>query len=138
MTPNYVSGYDEEEEDEYGEETGQKKRRNKGAAAMGYDDYDEEEAQDYDDEQDEPMFDEDGNEIQKSPAKKKGKKGEPDDDNIAYFDMDEKPNNLADDGVFEETPKDPAELLVEPFMDVFLADDSTDLVPVSYRQVKKW
>ena len=48
------------------------------------------------------------------------------------------PNNLKDDGVFEGTPKDPADLLVEPTMDVFLADDSTDLVPVSYRQVKKW
>jgi hypothetical protein len=136
MTPNYVSGYDDEEEEDYGEETGQKKRRNKGAAAMGYDDYDEEEAQDYDEEQDEPMFDEDGNEI--IPAKKKGKKGDIDEDNVAYFDMEGKPNNLADDGVFEGTPKDPAELLVEPTMDVFLADDSTDLVPVSYRQVKKW
>jgi hypothetical protein len=42
-------------------------------------------------------------------------------------------NNLADDGVYDGTPKDPAELLVEPAMDVLISDDAIDLVPVSYR-----
>lgn len=78
------------------------------------------------------MFDSKGNEISRVQKGKKGKKGDIDEDNVAYFDMEGR-NNLADDGVFEGTPKDPADLLVEPTMDVFLADDSTDLVPVSYR-----
>jgi hypothetical protein len=101
---------------------------------MAYDDYDEEDAQEYDDEQDEPMLDDDGNDIAPGLSKsKKNKKGGDIDDNVAYFDMEAGKPNLADDGVFEGTPKDPADLLVEPTMDVFVADDSTDIVPVSYR-----
>ena len=49
------------------------------------------------------------------------------------MDQDDQPNNLADDGVFEGTPKDPADELIEPDLDRLLADDSTELIPVSYR-----